>query len=555
MVALKAKADSWRSRRGIYGIYTLIALSIMLPLFAPGFILTLDMTFTPALRMPGEVTNTYPFHALLHFLDIALPSEIIQKCMLLGIVLLASIGMHRLLQVIQPLHGPYTMVSIVTASVFFAINPFTYSRFMAGQYAVLLGYALLPWLARSLLIFWVRPTLRQGLLLGGLITVIGIVSIHTLGLAAVLCIVAISVGIWNWHRKLSQLVTHIKYGLAALVIFVVASSYWLVPLVLGKNITARTINQFGAADLEAFQTVGGGVVAQIFNVLRLQGFWVEGRNLYLLPQDLMPLWGTVFLVVFALALYGAMRLWKARPFVATWLVVSGAIGLLVAGGVGVAWLSKHIPFFAGYREPHKFAGLVALCYGVLLAYGVDGILKKTVKKTDWLYTFAAVGLLLVPVLLTRPMWWGFGGQLSPKHYPPDWHIVNGKLNSDPDNFAVLFLPWHQYMSFGFSGRIIANPATKFFDKPTITSRNPEFENLPSDSPDTRVREIDRLLAAKGTEQTDLAHKLAKQNVKYILLAKELDYKTHYYLKDIPSITKLDETQTLQLYKNEAWRKP
>jgi hypothetical protein len=81
-----------------YAPYILITAAVMLPLLLPGYILTLDMVFTPELRLPGSVGNDYLWHALLHLLDLLLPSQLIQKAILLSIPLLAAIGMHRLLE-------------------------------------------------------------------------------------------------------------------------------------------------------------------------------------------------------------------------------------------------------------------------------------------------------------------------------------------------------------------------------------------------------------------------------------------------------------------------
>ncbi|HET8671326.1 MAG TPA: hypothetical protein VFM05_12085, partial [Candidatus Saccharimonadales bacterium] len=223
----------------IYVPYVLVTAAIMLPLLPPGYILTLDLVFTPSLRMPSEIGSDYLWYALLHFLDVILPSQLIEKVILVSIPLLASVGMHRLLvhvpmgasltsrrlnrsgagkqsfettdsKVGSPLVSGLREVSeapskqwvlaIYAASIFYAVNPFTYSRFMAGQYAVLLGYALLPFFALALIRFLTAPSYLHTLKLTGLALVISIISIHTLGDLLLITVVALGVAIWQ-HKK------------------------------------------------------------------------------------------------------------------------------------------------------------------------------------------------------------------------------------------------------------------------------------------------------------------------------------------------------------------
>ena len=137
-------------------VYCLLALAVMLPLLLPGFILTLDMSFTPELRMPEYMSSSYLFHTALHYLNVILPADIIQKILLFSILLLSGLGMHFLVRHIQDAKdkgGEFALWGAHVAGAVYMINPFTYSRFMTGQYAVLLGYALLPFFVLSLLRF------------------------------------------------------------------------------------------------------------------------------------------------------------------------------------------------------------------------------------------------------------------------------------------------------------------------------------------------------------------------------------------------------------------
>lgn len=540
---IRKKPTEWLA----YGLYTLVALAVMLPLLKPGFILTLDMVFTPTLHLPDTITSSYPFHALLHLLNIFIPADIIQKLLLLAILLFASIGMHRLIRVLSPKAGEIDW-GIYLASIFFAINPFTYSRFMAGQYSVLLGYALLPWFVRLLLKFLNRPNFASGLKLGLMATIIGIVSIHTLGAVAITSAMAIIIMAWRFRHKLGS---YLKFGAVALGLFALLSSYWLVPLTLGQGKTADIISEFTIADTEAFETRGGNPAARIGHIVRLQGFWVEDRRQFLLPQDRAILWGLMAIIILALVAYGAMRLWQKNKPIAIFFAVSGLLAMLLAAGI-FGPLGDKLLLMTGVREPHKLVGLVALTYSVLLAFGVNSLLSRMRDKNETAYGVTAVVMLIIPFLFMRVMFWGFNGQLTPSHYPKGWFTANDQINKDMDDFAVLFLPWHQYMHFNFAGRIIATPAPSFFGKTIVSSSDPELGGATSGQQDDRGRAVEKLIKA-GENELTFADQLANQNIKYIILAKELDYEKYGYLNDMPEFKRIGNYDTVVLYENNAWR--
>ncbi len=528
----------------VYIAYLLIALAIMLPLLRPGFILTLDLVFTPVLRMPDAVTSSYLFHAALHVLNLVVPSDVIEKALLLAILLLSSIGMHRLVRGLQPT-AQTGQWGIYVASVFFAVNPYTYSRFMAGQYAVLLGYALLPWFVGLLIAFGRKPGWASALKLGGLVGLIGTVSIHTLGEVALVGLAAGAVLLWKGHAQLN---TYIRYSAVAGAVFLVLCGFWLVPLALGHGKTAGIVQSFNAADTQAFATVGGNWIGKLGNVLRLQGFWAEGRNLYLLPQDESLLWGLMALVIIALAATGGIVMYRAHPRWVIILGVSGAVCIALAVGVLSVPLSR-----IGYREPQKFVGLLALAYSIFLVYGVNTTLKRLSAKSEALYASGTVLFLILPLLFTRVMLWGFDGQLTPRQYPAGWATANSYLGHDSDISPTLFLPWHQYMSFRFAGRIIANPAPDFFDRPVIVSQDPELGGASGAKPDAIHQTIGNLLQ-HVTPQQDLGKKLADKNIKYVLLAKEIDYR-HYahILSQHPELHIAQDLPDIAIYVNTEWR--
>jgi hypothetical protein len=237
------------------------------------------------------------------------------------------------------------------------INPFVYDRFMSGQYGVLLGYAFLPWFARSLYGFVRKPDWASALRLSGWLVALSIVSIHSVGLAVLLMVVVVM-----YVRGKRQL----GYVLAALGIFVMLSSYWLVPTMLGQGRIAESLPTFTSSERQAFATVDAVGTGPLGAVLGMQGFWQETRGLYVQPIEANAVWGFVQLFFFALVVAGIVAAWRAQRQLAICGIVVGIVSASQAVGLGSDWLASHVPFFAGYREPQKFVALLADRFRVVL---------------------------------------------------------------------------------------------------------------------------------------------------------------------------------------------
>ncbi len=537
-----------------YIVYAAMSLLILWPVLAPGFVLTLDMVFTPHIPAPSlaDARASYPFYLLLHVLNMVVPADALQKIMLIAIFMAAGVGAHGLARHILQ-KQTYAMYGAYFAGLFYIINPFTYDRLMAGQYAVLLGYMLLPFALRSLLVLLDKPNVRNAVVLALWAVGVGVVSIHGLGWLVVLCVIGMVVAMWRAAHRGRSIGPLLRYSAVSLVVFGVLSCYWLVPLAIGQGTTASAIQQFGAVDRQAFATAGGSAIGVFGNIIRLQGFWAEQRDLFVLPQDQVPLWGLIALLCIVLVITGGVWAWRhGRRFALALVGVSAGVAVVLAMGVGAGWLAQYIPFFAGYREPQKFVALVALAYSVLGGLGVVALLNMAKRWPDWTSTVITAALFILPIALTPTMPSGANGQLTASQYPDDWATTDAQLQADPANFRVLFLPWHQYMRFDFAGRIIANPATQFFSKPTITSDNPEFGNLPP-SGDEVATDIDQHVMPQASTRHDLGAQLAARNIKYVVLAQEYDHDKYDYLNAQSDLKLLSESDTLRLYLNTAWK--
>lgn len=528
------------TRRIATCVYGAVALAILLPLLGPGYVLTLDMIFTPHVRYPLNLDNLWPFHAVMNTLGLMVPSQVLEKLMLLGIFAGAGLGMHRLV----PAESQWARYA---AGVLYVINPFTYARLMAGQYLVLAGYALMPWFLAALMRFVRKPGRGSAWPLTAWALAIGFVSLHYLGFALLAGLLAL--GIWSFRerrrpRELKRLTLWSGgVGLAVLLI----NSFWLIPLLLHRTPQAGLIGSFGDAYFLSFRTISDHIFGQMLNTLALYGFWGDDQGQYLLPKVVIGWWWLLALTILVVAGVGAVKKWRRDRFGIALTLALLVVGLVLTQGIMGSpfaplnhWLETHVLAYRGYREPGKFVGLIALAVAYCFGLGADWLLSRT--KADWL-----PGLFVaLPLVYTPTMLWGAAGQLHAVNYPADWYALNRHLDAEHSSAKVLFLPWREYMRFGFAGRIIANPAPRFFDRPTIAGTNAQIGLIENQSADPQSQFIERQILA--TSHTNIAAKLKARGFEYIELAKEADYQNYAWLASQPGLTLVSDTATLRVYR-------
>lgn len=546
-----AKFWNWlrAEKRWIWCEYAALALIILLPLLLPGYILTLDLVFTPTFAWPQELTNAFPLQALLWILHFVLPGDVIEKIILFLILLLSGVGMHTLLrQVSSKERDDSWRMAAYFAGIFYMINPFTYSRFMAGQWMVLLGYALLPFFFSALLRLIAIPSLRSMTkVIVWAFTIISI-SLHHVGILFLLGMLTVIVGLVKYRHRALHVRRLLLYSVGSALGVLLLSSFWVIPALLGQGSINAAIESFDQTDYAAFATNGHGALGAVGEVVRLQGFWAEDQLLYALPQSLIPLWGVIFLLLWVIIVIGAIKAWHRHRTLVILALGSIILGILIAVTPIVSWVSHIIPFASGYREPHKFVNLVVLGYAILGALGVVHIARWAAEKFDEIgYQLAVIVCLLLPLAVTPTMLWGFAGQLSPRSYPSEWYQMNETLKVTAKGERVLFLPWHQYMQYDFSNRIIANPAGKFFETEVITSDEPEFHQVTPTVPDKEKEEIS--VALKHPK--NIVDVLTDHTIHYILLAKEKDDADYSYLDKLDGVHLVEENAKLKLYRVEG----
>lgn len=533
-------------------VFAGLALFILLPILGKGYVLAVDMVFAPRIPLPAADSPTWLFYGVLKAVSFALPVWLIQKILLAAIFIGAGFGAYNLVRTAFPAAGT---AGWYAGGILYAYNPFTYTRFMAGQYELLLGYALLPVLLLCLLRLLASPGKKAMLRFGVVCALVGIVSIHTLGLAGLLTAVFAGHAVWQNRRHRDSLKKIAFYGGGSLAVAAALSSNWLVPLLLGKSKLGTTIGGFTTHDFSAFEATGEGL-GLVGNILTLQGFWADAQNLYLLPRDMYAWWVWPIVGVMALVAWGVVRCIRRQASLGIPLLGAAVLAAIFALGTAGTifappnnWIIEHVPLAAGYRDSQKFSAVLALAYACFFALGVSALLERlrTVWTSHRTYRLGFGGIILLVLLWAPLLPWAGRLQLQANDYPQGWYQANAYLQQQPRQ-KVLFLPWHKYMPLSFSGVTTANPAPQFFTVPIVASTDPEFGEARGYTKSNLLQWLDEYLHRTAASDPDFAQRLAAHDIGYIVVAKEFDYRSYQYVTKKQGLQRAADTPTVTVYK-------
>src|SRR6516162_3193438 len=256
-----------------------------------GFLLSYDMVvvprqpFTPALAgLAGGPPRAVPSDAVVAVASRVLPADLVQKLLLLSIFTLACSGAAALLA-----REPW--FARLAAGVFYTWNPFVAERLIIGQWALLLGYAGLPWALRAVttcdVASW-RGAGRLGLAL--LPAAVGGFAAMTISALVVLpAAVLASPGGTARARPITQ---RLAAAAAALGVLTLLSLPWLIPSLL-RQVYADP------AGLAAFAARADTPFGTVGSLLMLSGMW----NAQTVPGGYGGWWSVIWL---ALVLAGAV---------------------------------------------------------------------------------------------------------------------------------------------------------------------------------------------------------------------------------------------------------
>ncbi|MET8139104.1 hypothetical protein ABZU32_02215 [Sphaerisporangium sp. NPDC005288] len=311
------------------------------PALRSGFVLRYDMVFVPdpPVTWPGGgFPRAVPSDLVVALLAQVVPAAVLQKLILLGIFVLAGTGAAAVVALVRPSSedgvarvsgragaDPGLLVARTAAAVFYVWNAYFAQRLLLGQWALLLGYAGLPWaLLAAVRGGWRRlvPALLPAAV-GGfqamLVTALLVVPVAATrpGRRWQDGSEAVEGARWPGRR--------VRETLRVLVVVAVLSLPWAVPALLSEAVT-------DPAGVDAFAARADGPFGTLGSLLSLGGIWnadagVPGQSAWWLAS--------VRLVVAVLAVVAFVRLREA-PY---------RIGLLIAAcaGLAVALTGAYLP--------------------------------------------------------------------------------------------------------------------------------------------------------------------------------------------------------------------
>ena len=538
-----------------------VALLIAAPWLAPGYLFGTDWPGPRFIRWPTQLSSEAPFEALLAVVSAVLSAEITAKILVLGSLFVAALAAYTAL--------PYgDFVPRAAASLIYVVNPFIYGRLHYGQLFLVAGYAVLPWVALRIYRLLVAPTVTSGLWLAAGIVFVGMLALHLL-LILVLLLGVATISAIGYRRfnpaYLARLAASLGVSGAATLLL---SAYWLIPYAAGRTDESRAIAQFGAGDLAAFRAVSDPSIGLARNLLGLYGFWAENVRRFPSMKVFVPHWDLVVLGMLALACIGALSVFVVRNeslrSLRWWvvaLVVAGLVGLILEAGVAeprvapfIRWLDAVFPPYRGMRDSGKWASLLVLVYAQLIPLGWIAIRDGLKGWTKWRGVRETSLAITAGLAVALPLYYGNGllfgmhRQIQPSQYPAGWYAADRVMSADGGRGRALFLPWHLYMRLSFVrnvNSIIASPAPQFFSIPTLVSADPEVPGIPArDTPDQRT--IQSLVNAGSA--SDWARGLASRDVRFVVVAKELDWQNYGYLDRQVGLKKVGDYGSVVVYR-------
>lgn len=481
-----------------------MALAICSPLLlCRGFALTHDMVFVPHqpvkgawLGLDGSVPRAVPGDAVVSVLSLVVPGDLLQKAILVGLLVLGGVGAARVVPAA-------CLIGRLAAATLFVWNPYVFERLAMGQWALLCGYAALPWVVVAAV--RVRSGQRGGWPALCLAMAAAAVTSPTGGvLAAVVCLVLL-VGTGGVASA----------GAAA--ISVAVSLPWLVPSLLyegGIPSDPDGVTAFAARPDTPYGVVG--------SLVSLGGIWngdvvPAGRGSWLLS-------GCVLLLCVA-GLVGVVALRTVAPALPLGrLVVVGATGLMlsmlpVLAGTAplMQWMEAHVAGAGLLRDSQKWVALLAVveCAGLAAAVtALAGRWRRHGPQVGWWLVAAAVAL---PIAAMPAMAWGLAGRLTPVDYPDDWSTVAALLEDtdvEGHDSAVAVLPWSTYRQLGWNDdRPFLDPAPRYLPGDVLVADTLVVGDRVVAGESDRAARVGEVLVAGG----DVTSGLRRLGVGYVVV--------------------------------------
>ncbi|NUW41159.1 hypothetical protein [Nonomuraea rhodomycinica] len=533
------------------------------PALGWGFVLAQDMVFVPdpgfsrfTFGLAGGAPRVVPSDAVVTALSAVLPGELVQKAILLLVFVLGCSGAARLV----PSGG---LGPGLVAGAFYVWNPYVAERLLMGQWALLLGYAGLPWAVAAASSPAVRARRFAVAALPAAVGGFAAMTVTALTALPVAALTALPVAVPGLPGAPARR-PRVRRVVAVAVVLGAFSLPWLVPALLRP--AALTGDGVG---VEAFAARADGPFGAVGALLSLGGIW----NAYAVPAGYGTPVGATARLLLALAgiagfaaFAGFSRRGRAVPrdSAAPWrwgLVVAAVAGFGVAclgvtapGRAALTWLIHLWGGFAVFRDAQQFVAPLALLeatgLGLAAAAASRSLAGSRRSPPDGGRRVAGGGrwvaaLVAVPLAVLPTMAWGGAGALRAVAYPAGWTAARETIRRDPEPGDVLVLPFESYRRFPWNGgRPVLDPAQRFFGgggREVVANDTVRVGGMVVASEDERAQMVERVLEAP-------APSLAAAGFRYVVVDAGTPAERRDFDRLLQGARLLVDTPDLRLYR-------
>lgn len=423
-----------RKQRWVPPAYSLVlALTVLAPLLAPGYLLIRDAVSTPrsylsdaALGLSDAAPRALPQDFLIAVLSAVVDGGVVVKALVLFALFTAGWGAAKLAIEVLPAVGLAGQLVAATIAIW---NPYVAERLLQGHWSLLVGYGCLPWVATTVLrsraagVGWFAwSALAFWIALAGL-TPTGLMLAAT---AALTCLAAPGVG-------------RLRCFAVVLATTAVTAAPWLVATVVGNSLGTPQ------SGVTVFAARGEPWLGTLGSLAGLGGIW----NAEAVPTSrTTPFALLATVVLLGVVALGLPRIWRlpgARPLLVL-AAMSIAIPAAMATDAGLGLVRAVVdaaPGLGVIRDGQKWVALAMPGYALSGAAAVLAVRRLVSPAITGLVCVAAV-LAVLPDLA-----WGVGGKVVSVQYPDGWPTVAQIVNHAPGTVAVL--PVDTMRMFAWSG--------------------------------------------------------------------------------------------------------
>ncbi len=501
-------------RRWPWAAAAALAVVVLGPvLLGSGYTLRGDMIFVPDqpwkaawLGLDGSVPRAVPMDAFVSLATYVVPGWVVQRTLLLAILVLGAVGADRMIR-LGDLEWPW--FARLGAMMLFVWNPWVAERLLIGQWAIVGGYATLPWVVAAA--HRARDDLRGGWPgLAATLLVAGVCSPSS-GVTAA----GVALAVVSGRPAVRSLAAVL--GLAT-----IANLPWLVPALRVEGGIAAE------AGFAAFSARAESALGLLPSLVSTGGIWKTS----IVPEERTIAYIVAMSVlVSAFAVVGLLLPAQRRRLDHRLI---GSLGAIAVVGILVAWLpswapvadgldsaSSRVPGLAMLRDGHRYVGPAVLVLLPGLAAGLTWLAARA--RPGWESVRVVVAaVVLAPVVLLPSLAWGAFGRLEPVHYPEEWSEVADLLAAQPDldEASTVVLPWTgSYRRFAWNDdRAQLDPAPRFLpgdvliDDRVFLGSSAGAQVLPSET--SRLRAVG---AALDADPDAAAAELRSLGVRWVLV--------------------------------------